>query len=431
MIAIIGGGISGLSLAYDLAQRGRHVAVYEKMDRLGGTCAWVDLDGHVVDSFYHVLTYGENALTRLLRDLGLEGDLFPVRTTMGLFCQGRTHPTSKGKDLLSLPVLPWRDRIRLGNGVLRAMLTRRWARLESITAREWLTRLCGPRVFDHIWRPIMAAKFGAAADRVVATDMWFRIHRLAATTVERSGACYLKGTLRAFFDALADQLKAMGVNTHTSRPIARVIEDRGRLQALELESGERLNVSTAVCTAPLPVLGALLPDGYGEYREALRRIEYLDNVCLILKTSHRITAYYQLNLADAGVPFTGLIGADCLCPPNAYGGYVTYVTRYFMGDDSVTQKSAQQLLEEYEPHLRRICPAFRREWVQAMTAVRGRHVEPFHTIGYADRIPAQVTPIRGLYLLSTSQIYPDPTILDTAVANAFRLGEQIASEGNR
>ena len=54
-IAIVGAGITGLTLAYLLEQRGHSVEVFEAGRAPGGELATVDVGGEPVERFYHHL----------------------------------------------------------------------------------------------------------------------------------------------------------------------------------------------------------------------------------------------------------------------------------------------------------------------------------------------------------------------------------------
>ena len=52
-IAIIGGGISGITAAYELARSGKfQVTVFEKENHLGGLSSYYKWDNFVFDKFY-------------------------------------------------------------------------------------------------------------------------------------------------------------------------------------------------------------------------------------------------------------------------------------------------------------------------------------------------------------------------------------------
>ena len=53
-VAVVGGGLAGLSAAMDLKQAGWHVEVFERSRLLGGRATSFELDGHIVDNGQHV-----------------------------------------------------------------------------------------------------------------------------------------------------------------------------------------------------------------------------------------------------------------------------------------------------------------------------------------------------------------------------------------
>ena len=57
-----------------------------------------------------------------------------------------------------------------------------------------------------------------------------------------------------------------------------------------------------------------------------------------------------------------------------------------------------------------------------ITAFRERAAQPIITLNYSERIPDHRTPLSGLYLANTSQIYPE----DRGTNYSVRLGNQIA-----
>lgn len=72
MIAIIGAGISGLSLAWWLQKAGKQVALYEASDRVGGQIRTVEKEGFLFEAGPRSLRGGAAATLRLIEDLEME-----------------------------------------------------------------------------------------------------------------------------------------------------------------------------------------------------------------------------------------------------------------------------------------------------------------------------------------------------------------------
>ncbi|MEP7226974.1 MAG: protoporphyrinogen oxidase, partial [Gemmatimonadales bacterium] len=71
-IAIIGAGLTGLTTAYRLKQRGTRVVVYEASDRIGGSLKSERRDGYLAELGASSLAAPSGPVARLLSDLGLE-----------------------------------------------------------------------------------------------------------------------------------------------------------------------------------------------------------------------------------------------------------------------------------------------------------------------------------------------------------------------
>ena len=74
-IAVIGAGITGLTAAYRLHQRGFRVRVFEQAARTGGSIQTVSEEGYLIESGPNSLQYGAPELKQLVTDLGLESEL--------------------------------------------------------------------------------------------------------------------------------------------------------------------------------------------------------------------------------------------------------------------------------------------------------------------------------------------------------------------
>jgi oxygen-dependent protoporphyrinogen oxidase len=71
-VAVIGGGITGLTAAFALKQRGLRVVLYESGRRVGGTIVSERRDGYLAELGPTSMTPPESTVAQLLTDLGLE-----------------------------------------------------------------------------------------------------------------------------------------------------------------------------------------------------------------------------------------------------------------------------------------------------------------------------------------------------------------------
>src|SRR5687768_3957361 len=69
-VAIVGGGVAGLTAASYLARGGRTVALFERGAALGGRAATADHDGFLFNRGAHAL-YTGGAASAVLRELGV------------------------------------------------------------------------------------------------------------------------------------------------------------------------------------------------------------------------------------------------------------------------------------------------------------------------------------------------------------------------
>ena len=121
-VAVVGGGILGMSAAYRLAQAGVDVALFERSNDLGGLVGSFDFDGRRVDRFYHVNLPTDDRVLGLAEELGLR-DRFRFRPTkVGFYDDRRLFSMTSPKEFLTFPLLRMQDRVRLASFVARCQL---------------------------------------------------------------------------------------------------------------------------------------------------------------------------------------------------------------------------------------------------------------------------------------------------------------------
>lgn len=424
-ITVIGGGLLGLSIAYFLEKNGYgDITVFEKSRNLGGACSWLEIGSTTVDRFYHVIMAQDGRIFRFMDELGLQNAYGFTTTRMGIFDGIVSHPINTPGEFLRYPNMTLWNKIRLAYTLLYCRRYKDWRRLESLSVPDWLISIGGEENYRKMWEPIMRAKFGDSTDELTAVDMWARISRLSSSRRAdlSQKMAYIKGTPKTLIDRLEQRLAGKGIVIAKGNGVRSMTVSNGRVDSLRLESGETILSDIYVFAVPVPNFGILIPEGYSDYKESLGQIEYLDNVCLILKLFRPLTPFYMLNIQDPEVPFTGIIGLSHIYPPGEFEGYsIFYISRYLRGNSNFFHKSKEKVLSLYLPHLKRINPEFDESWIAGYEISKGRNIEPFHRIEYSKYIPDMKTPFENCFLITTAQIYPDITVMNTSVnvAEAF------------
>jgi protoporphyrinogen oxidase len=449
-VAVIGAGVAGLTAAHELAKRGDSVDVYERWPGLGGQAATLDVGGGVLlERYYHHLFTSDRHIAGLYRELGLPDGIEWLPSRVGFFADGGLHPFTTPLDLLRFSPLSLRTRLRMGLAVLRLQLREREVGpFERQTAREWINRSMGEEAWRKLWGPLLRGKFGDRAGEISMAWLWSKLTlRRQVKGKEAAGEVlgYPRGGFEPLFRALADAIEGRGGRVLIDRPALRIGpgfevtagapgsfrsgHDPRRFE----QAGEAERYDAVLATVPnevfeqllAPELGAALAAGY---LERLRSIEYHAAVCLLLELDRPFGRFYWTNIADAGMPFVGLVEQTNLVEAGRYDGRrFLYVANYVPHGDPLLELSADELLERYEPGLKRVNPAFSRDWIVARWLHREPDAQPIVTTGYPERMPPLQTGVPGLVLANTTQIYPE----DRGTNYAVRLGREAAAEVTR
>src|ERR1041384_1579197 len=147
-VGIVGGGITGISIAYFLASRGVPADVFEASPVVGGLAGPLVLpDGTEVDRFYHAILPSDDHLWHLCHDLGIEDRFRFAQTKNAFYVDGAIHSMNSAAEFLRFTPLSPLERVRLAATIVRAQLVRDWRRLEDITVEHWLRRWSGDGVY--------------------------------------------------------------------------------------------------------------------------------------------------------------------------------------------------------------------------------------------------------------------------------------------
>ena len=429
-VGIIGGGVAGLAAAYHLTKEGHFAEVFEQAGFLGGQASTFDVFGGRLERGYHHLFVSDTEITELIHELGLGDKLAWLESSVGFYHGGKIWDFASPMDLLRFKPLPIIDRIRVGLWTLILQKTKSYRKFEGVTAKDWLSRRMGKRGYQVIWEPLLRGKFGEFYDKIGMTWIWNKVtlrvaSRKGAGQVEHLG--YPMGSFGEVIEVLAERVVQQGGAVHTSASVSQIVESDGSATAMDvkLEGGEteRREYDAIIATTPSYVFTRLAPALPDEYRSKLTGIDYLSAVLMVLVMDRPFTNKYWLNIADPDMPFVALIEHTNLIDRELYGGkHILYISNYPSRESELYQKSGDELMDLFVPHLQKINPDFDRSWVIEYHHHKVDGAQPIVGINYAAGIPDHRTPLQGLYLANTTQIYPE----DRGTNYSVRMGRRVA-----
>ena len=424
-VGIIGGGAAGLAAAYDLTRAGHDVVLCEAADRLGGLAGSFDFGGADIERFYHFICKPDHELLQIADELGLGQHVTWRPTDTAFYYGGRVYPFGTPFDLLRFTPISLLGRLRFGFNIMYSRSIKYWQRLEGISAKDWLIRHIGEQAYSVIWHPLLKIKFGPYYDQVAASWMWHRIHRVAQSreglfAQEEMG--FFSGGSQMLVDAFAAHLNKAGADVRLNEPVQQIAMRDGRAVGLRVSGGE-VACDAVLSTSALPVLAGMLPDEAAAYRAQIADINYIGVACMILKLNHPISPHFWLNVNDPQISFNGIIEYTNLNPrPDLGGTHIAYIPYYLLTSEPRYNMDEADMFAEYATALRRINPAFDESWVLEYRVFRSPYAQAICTTNFSRQVPAQASPIPGLYVSDSTQLYPS----DRTISGMIGLGRQAA-----
>ncbi len=426
-IGVIGGGISGLAAAYRLAKNGHDVVLWERNTVLGGQAAAFPVAGSELEFFYHHLFTSDADIQDLMEELGIADELLWLDSSVGFFADGKIYPLQGATDLLQLDFIPLHDRIRIGLATLYLQKKTDWREFEQISAADWLRTAVGERAFDRVFGAQLRAKFGPRYDQVAMVWFWNKIHlrtQSRKSPLQREKLGYIRGSWNTLINRLGDAIGERGGRVEIGVGTESIAQAEDRSWIVQTSRGQTVQCDALVATTPSPILLKLVPNLPEWYKEKLTSAVYQGAVAMILRMNQPLTDIYWLNIGDPSIPFTGVIEhTNFIDPENYQGNHFLYISKYLDQDHPYLTMSEDDLFAEYAPYLQRINPAFSPDWVRERWVFRERAAQPIITLNYSQHVPEHRTPLHGLYLANSAQIYPE----DRGTNYSIRIGNKVAT----
>jgi protoporphyrinogen oxidase len=415
----------GLAAGYRAAKEGHAVDVIEAAPEPGGMAGHFDFGGVSLERFYHFACLSDLPTFALMEDLGIADKMVWRKTTMGYF-DGKLHAWGDPISLFKYPSLTLLQKMRYGLFAFVCVRRNSWPVLENESAKDWILRWCGQSIYDRFWKPLFEYKFYGYADNISASWIWTRIRRIGRSRKsmleERLG--YIDGGTLTLVNALIEGIKAHGGKVHLATPVLRVTTDDGRVTGVQT-AGQAFAADAVICTAPTPLVNAMVPDLPEEWKQRYAAIHNIGVICVIFKLARSVTPHFWVNISVPGVEIPGVIEFSNL--RNVGGDTIVYVPYYMPVTHEKFSWTDEQLLAEAFACLRQINPMLFEGDVKDTKVARLRYGQPICEPGFAAKIPPVKTPIAGLQIADTCFYYPE----DRGIAESVRLGSAMAQAVGR
>jgi len=298
-VAIIGGGLSGLSCAKYLADAGHKPIVIEARDVLGGkVSAWQDEDGDWIETGLHIFFGAYPNMMNLFKELGIEDRLqwkihqmifamqeLPGEFTTFDFIPGIPAPFNFGLAiLLNQKMLTLGEKIQTAPPLLPMLIEGQ----AFIDAQDWLSVLEFMRKYGMPER-INEEVFISMAKALDFIDP----DKLSMTVVLTAMNRFLNednGLQMAFLDGnqperlcapMVDHIKARGGEVRLSAPVAEMLtNDDGTVAGLRMRDGTTVVADEYVSAVPCDIFKRLLPKAWAKM-PYFRQVDELEGIPVI------------------------------------------------------------------------------------------------------------------------------------------------------
>jgi protoporphyrinogen oxidase len=417
-IAIVGGGITGLALAYYLAQEGKSVTVFEKNQTIGGLAASFEVDGVMIDKYYRHIFTSHREIRGVIRTLGLQERLIFKKASMAYFSQGEIHPLNSVMDLLRFKPLNLADRLRVGLSASVLLFQKNWESFDSLSAETYLKQKCGMRGFKNFWEPLLKNKFGHFSSSVSAAWLWDRLMSRTRSRLGKSGESlgYLKGSFQVLLNRMAETIEKHGGRVLTGCPIATIERMGAGTGSFCLNGNPDHPFHQCIVTLPVPRFIQIVPSLPEDYCRGLAQIDYAHSICMVLRLKEPLSPFYWINIGDESCPFAVVVGHTNWINNNKYKGQpIVYLSQYIASTEDDAWKAPDHvLLDRYSGFLKKIFKNFHESQVIGCHVFRDPYTQPIFKTGYSASLPPFSTPIKDLFLVNTSQFYPLSRCMNTS-----------------
>ncbi|MEE2637511.1 MAG: protoporphyrinogen oxidase [Acidobacteriota bacterium] len=298
-VAVVGGGMAGLSTAYELHRQGIAFILCEATDRLGGVVRTDRVDGFTLDAGPDSLLVQKPAAIELCHELGLGDRLVPTLEPRTAFVlHGHLRPIPEAS-VLGIPtaLTPWIKSTLLSPLAklrLAADLVRPQGAGDDESVASFFRRRFGPAAVEYIAEPLLAGIHAGDVDQLSMRALFPRLMQAERThgsviralrTLRRSVPRPTQGLFRSLRGGIEELASTLSSTLPKSalRCGTRVSAISGPSPyTIRLEGAEPLSARSVVLASPAHVTAGLVAGIDDHLAMLCRQIPYTSTATVLL-----------------------------------------------------------------------------------------------------------------------------------------------------
>ncbi len=439
-VAVIGGGLAGISAGSALANAGYSVELFERRPYLGGRASSYEHPGtgEVVDNCQHVLLGCCTNLIDFYKRIGVEQQIRWYDEITFMLPGGRSSvlkpsflpaPMHSGPAFLASGVLDFRDKIAISRALLA--LTPSLPADDGQDFLTWLRHHGQTRQsIDRFWAPVLISALNEDLDRVSVryAALVFRDSFLKSAEAGRMGLPAVP--LSQLYGEAASYIEGRGGKVHLRASVESVACDVDG--AIVRVGGEEIRADYVVLATPFNVLEKLLPDT--PELEPLREQTHFFGTAPItgihLWFDREITPLEHAVLLERTIQWM-FQKSRILATRRDSAQNGSYIELVVSASKTLVEKSRGEIIELAMRELAEFFPAVRDAKLTKSTVIKEIHATFSPVPGSDAYRPSHTSPWPRLFLAGDWTATGWPSTMEGAVRSGYGAAEAMAaSTGN-
>ncbi|MDP3974514.1 MAG: FAD-dependent oxidoreductase [bacterium] len=418
-IAVLGGGLAGMTASYELNKKGHDVVLFEKQNDLGGLASgfkqgkW---DWYLEKNIHHLFANDKEILA-FAKKIGFNEIIFKTTKTGSLYSfnnNSRIIPLDKPLHILQFPYLGIFSKLRTAFTLTFLKVSPFIFLLyEKLKAEQFIKFTMGKKAWNVLWKELFRKKFGKYAGIILSSFLWARIKK----RTKKLG--YFHGGFNSFINHLEGRLIEESVEIKKNHNIVSIKRERKQYVI------NNKKFDAVISTLPTPILIEICKDIFPiKYLNKLKKLKYMHAISLVLQTKSLIfEEYYWVNILDNKNEIMGIVQhTNFMDKQNYDNNHIIYVYNYFPINDKKIKLTKDEIYNFYLKNLKRIDSNIESK-IKKYDIFFGPYAQPIFDKEFLKNKPDFKTPLKNFFIANLDMTYP----YDRGTNYAVKLGKKVAN----